>query len=69
MSKNYVYIKVTADKYELPIFVADSVKELSQMCGSSVNTILSTMSHFKYQTSTLRTCPYHKVYIGDINEL
>lgn len=65
MSKKYVYVKVTSDEYELPIFVADSVKELAQMCGTSVNSILSYMSHYKNKTSTVTACPYRKIYFDE----
>ena len=31
-----LYMGVTPDKYELPLFVADSLKELSKMSGIKV---------------------------------
>lgn len=39
-----LYMRVTKDKYELPIFVCDSVKELSQKTGYptySIHTMLT----------------------------
>jgi len=43
-----VYMAVTADKYELPICLADTVVELARMCGTSENTIYSQISHRKH---------------------
>lgn len=42
-----VYIKVTKDKYQLPIFVADSSRELSEMCGVDTRIIKKTMQNAK----------------------
>lgn len=36
---NSIYMKVTDDKYELPIGVSESAKELSDKTGVKVNTI------------------------------
>lgn len=40
----YLYIMTTRDEFELPLAVADSTKELSQMTGVAVNTIRQLMS-------------------------
>lgn len=42
-----IYMKVTKDEYELPIAVADSVKELSQITGNKSGTIKSSISQAK----------------------
>ncbi len=42
-----VYMKVTMDKYELPLAVADSAKELAEICGTTVNNINSCCSKYK----------------------
>lgn len=42
-----LYLCVTRDKYELPVAVADSPKELAEMRGVSNTTILSAISHVK----------------------
>ena len=34
-----LYIRTTADEYELPIAVADSPKELAQMLGIKVDSV------------------------------
>lgn len=39
-----LYMAVTADKYELPVAVAESVKELSNMTGYTEALILSSIS-------------------------
>jgi hypothetical protein len=48
MKRNEIWIKVTRDKYELPVAVADSVQELSAMTGHSVQTIRSIISRQKH---------------------
>ena len=60
-----LYMKVTKDKYELPLAVADSVKELADMCEVTTNSIYSWMSHYKNGTGKERTCPYVKVVIDN----
>lgn len=42
-----IYIMVTKDKYEHPIAIADTVKELSVMTGKSENAIRSGISKQK----------------------
>jgi len=42
-----LYIMVSNDKYELPLAVADSVKELAEMTNKTSGTIYSAISHVK----------------------
>lgn len=42
-----LYIKVTQDKFELPIAVADTARELADMVGTSKNTVYSSIWHEK----------------------
>lgn len=46
----YIYVATTFDKYELPIAVADTVKELSELTGvnkkSIANRVSDGRSHF-----------------------
>ena len=42
-----IYLQVSKDKYELPIAVASSIKELSQICGVSEDCIRSGLSKVK----------------------
>ena len=41
------YLEVTKDEYELPICVAESVKELAKMTGADPRVIHSTVWHWK----------------------
>ena len=43
--KNVLYMAVTPDKYELPLYVADSVKELAEKFNTNQNVVLSSISH------------------------
>ena len=56
-------MKVTKDKYELPEIVADSIEELSEKCGVTVNCIYSSISHAKKSKSGKSM--YIKVMIDD----
>ena len=44
---NRLYIKVSADKYEFPVAVADSVRELAKMCGVTEHCIFGCLSNTK----------------------
>lgn len=39
-----VYMKITKDKYELPIAVASTPDELAKICGTTRNAIMSSIS-------------------------
>ena len=40
----FLYIKVSKDKYELPVAVAESVDELAKMTGNTKKSIYSMVS-------------------------
>lgn len=40
-----LYMGVTPDKYELPLFVAETAEELSKMVGTNRATIYSSITH------------------------
>ena len=42
-----VYMEVTKDKYELPLALADSARELSRMTGATKSTIYKSVSRIK----------------------
>lgn len=42
-----LYICVTSDKYELPIAVAESKKELARMLGVTTNTVAESLSRVR----------------------
>ena len=44
MKHKYIYIATTYDKYELPIAVADTVKELSELTGANKKSIANRVS-------------------------
>lgn len=52
-----VYTKTTNDKYELPIAVADSKRELAMMLGQSIGGVTSAFSH--------KISVYHEIDIGE----
>ena len=57
-----LYLATTQDKYELPIAVADSPKELAEMTGRGTRqTVLSAISHSKNQ----KRSRYHRVEVED----
>lgn len=61
-----VYMKVTRDKYELPIAIADTVGELARMTGASKETIFSNISHQK--RGSIRKGSFKRVDIGELEE-
>ena len=57
-----LYMYVTADKYELPIYVTDTVKELAGLVGTTENSIYSAMRHAAVRGGG---CRYVKVEVED----
>lgn len=41
--KNYIYMMVSDDKYEIPIYIADSAQELAEKVGVKKGTIYSSV--------------------------
>jgi len=62
----YVYLSVTSDKYELPVAIGDSPKELGAILGVTNNAISSAIGHNK--TGLIRGTKYIKVWIDDYDE-
>lgn len=58
-----IWMEVTKDEYELPIFIADNLDELAKKSGTSSNCISSTISHFN--KGTLKKSKFKKVVIDD----
>lgn len=44
MESRYYWLKVTQDKYELPLVVAENRQELADMCGIKLNSLDHTIS-------------------------
>ena len=42
--KNCIYIKVSDDEFEFPVYIADTVAELSEMCNVPKKTISSNIA-------------------------
>lgn len=60
-TSDFVYMRVTNDKYELPVCVRDTLQELAEAVGTTKGTISSEISHAKHGKRTT----YYKVYIGE----
>lgn len=63
-----VYMKVTGDKYELPIAIADSPKELAEMVGVKANSISSQITRAEKGYLKVGKALYHRVEIGRVDE-
>ena len=55
-----LWLKVTNDKYELPMAVAESSKELEQMLGLSKRTVSKQVRNAE---RTKRKCQYIKIEV------
>lgn len=53
-----VYMMISHDEYELPLAVADTIRELAWMLGKNPNTISSIMRHAREKG---HWCRYIKV--------
>lgn len=63
-----LYMLTTADKYELPLIVAESIRELSIRSGASENSILSCLIHQKGKNPSKKSYKHrkwHKVEVED----
>ena len=61
-----LYLKVTNDKYELPLAVATSAEELARMTGANANTIRAAVCH--YEKGRVKNSVYKRVRIEDEEE-
>lgn len=62
--QRFVYMKVTRDKYELPVVVADTISELARICGVKANSISKQLWCSKHMSKNDR-CIYVRVKIDD----
>ena len=60
-----IWLKVSSDRLELPIAVAESKQELARICGVKVNNIDSAMCHARARGYR---CAYIKVEVEDDDE-
>lgn len=63
MKNKHLYIKVTNDKYELPLIVADTQRELAQKCGVIENSVIVGLRH----TRNGKKGTYYDVVIEEDN--
>ena len=56
-----VYMAVTADKFELPVAVADTAEELAQMLGVKAQSVRVRV--WRYKNNVLRRTKYVAVNI------
>ena len=56
-----LYLEISTDEYELPVAVAESVKELSELRGVSIFTIYNAMRQVR--TGVVSKSKYIKVEV------
>lgn len=61
-----LYIGVTPDKYELPLFVADSLKELSKMSGIDYDSIRHRIS--KNSSGRNKGIRFIKIIVDEVKD-
>ena len=61
-----LYMMVTTDEYELPLYVTDSVKDLAKVSGCSVHTIHSWVS--KYKRGKVKRSRFVKIEVNTKDE-
>lgn len=60
-----VWMKVTDDKYELPLIIADTCSELACKCGVQEGSIRRYIHHHKAGDTKKQRSIYHKVVIEE----
>lgn len=63
-----IWMKVTRDKYQLPLAVADSASELARMCDTTPNCVVSTVSHYNKGRITFPSYVCVRFEEGEENE-
>lgn len=61
--KRKIYIKVSADKYELPVGVADTVQELALLTGVHISSVWRGLRNSKKQCNHVRQHLYECVEV------
>lgn len=57
----FIYMEITRDKYELPVAVADSAKELANLRGVKFRSIHSCIS--LHEAGKLKTSKYIRIKV------
>ena len=60
-----VYMEITKDEYELPLAIADSVKELGSIIGVKPGLISDSIYQVKTQKIKKKSARFIRVDIGD----
>ena len=60
-----LYLKVTKDKYELPLCVMDTLKELADYDGIQLSTLRSKISNYEHGRIPATGTPYRRVIIEE----
>ena len=50
MKKDYVWMEITSDAYELPVIIASSAQELADKAGATLNAVMSGASRYRTRT-------------------
>lgn len=58
----YIWMKITKDKFELPVAVADSCEELADICGVSAYTVRNSWR--RYAKGKIKKTKYIMVKIS-----
>lgn len=61
-----IYMKVSRDKYELPVEWAESMGELARRCGVDVSTISAALKRIR--TGKGRRSKYIEVWLDDVHK-
>lgn len=56
--RKHFYIRVTNDKYEHIVAIADTAKELAKICNTTTSVIYSSITH---NTGTYKKVPFEEV--------
>lgn len=59
--QNCLWLYITNDEYELPIYVTDTAAELARKVGTTENAVRSGVSHFEKKEHYY--CRYRMVYV------
>lgn len=62
MQGDYVYMKISRDKYELPLAVANSATELARICGLKPRSVYNCM--FRARKGTRESTQYIRVDVS-----
>lgn len=57
--KDYIYMMVSNDKYELPVYIAETAQELADMVGVPKGTIYSSV--IKWEKGQVKKAKYIRV--------